>query len=535
MATTSFNSASAVTVTLTNSNLTATSTGTSASVQSIDFFPSGSANKFYFEYTLQSAVAANDFYGVAGPGYVYALTNYAGCLVTSGTIYTNGGSSGIALGAFVNGDVLCCAVDLARNQIWFRKNAGNWNNSATANPAISAGSISIGGFSAFFAPSCRFSASGSAITANFGASTFAQAAPSGFTAGWSTGAGTYAELTQAGLEVFAVGQTPAVNLTQAGLEIFAVGQTPAVNLTQVGLEIFASTQTGVTAALAATEQRDIASFNLSGTNIAQLAATERRDVASFSTFIGIRAVLAATEQRDVAAFSMLPPIHLAFALNDAIDTANFQLSTAWSGETTIFPVFPGLGFPVQRKPNWRTVIASHPSGGETRTALWPYPLWEFELTLEGLSGAKNAFGNLIGNSYQELLGFYLAHGGQLTAFLFRDPIFNQQTGGFCGAGDGTTTAFLFMRTIGGAAEPASWVVPTPTVYLNGLAQPLSTWQLVPPNNLVFLSPPGAGATITADFNYMFTCRFAEDSGDYEQQMINLFDMKSLKLRQVRTT
>ncbi len=217
-------------------------------------------------------------------------------------------------------------------------------------------------------------------------------------------------------------------------------------------------------------------------------------------------------------------------------------STVVGVSETVLPDLPAIGFPVHRRPHWRTVIGDHLSGGENRTALWTYPLWEFEITFEGLSASATQFPNLGAKSYQTLLGFYLICGGQFTPFLFNDPIFNTQVAGPVGVGDGATVDFFFMRQIGetgsGAVsvEPASYVIspPAPVVYFDGVVQS-SGWSIVQPNNLVFDSPPGDGVVITADFSYRFLCRFIEDTGDYEQFMINLFTMKSLKFRQVRTT
>ena len=39
--------------------------------------------------------------------------------------------------------------------------------------------------------------------------------------------------------------------------------------------------------------------------------------------------------------------------------------------------------------------------------------------------------------------------------------------------------------------------------------------------------------ISADFSYGFMCRFLEDTLDFEEFMDNLWQLKSLKFRQVR--
>ena len=158
----------------------------------------------------------------------------------------------------------------------------------------------------------------------------------------------------------------------------------------------------------------------------------------------------------------------------------------------VFPTLPGLGWPVHRRPTFRTIVAKHPSGGDVRTPLWTYPLWEFELAFEGLTASATDFPGLRANSLQILMGFFLAKGGAQNTFLFIDPDFNADTAVPLGTGDGTSTQFIFLRRMGSSIEPVSWVTGIPTVYLNGVAQPGSVWALQQPNILNFATPPGAG-------------------------------------------
>jgi hypothetical protein len=90
------------------------------------------------------------------------------------------------LGTWANGTVGGIAVDLDNRKIWFRKApAGNWNNSGTADPATNAGGVTIP--AGTMVPFVTFgaAAAGFVWTANFGASTFTGAVPSGFTSGWT--------------------------------------------------------------------------------------------------------------------------------------------------------------------------------------------------------------------------------------------------------------------------------------------------------------------------------------------------------------
>jgi|SRR5579871_361256 len=199
-----------------------------------------------------------------------------------------------------------------------------------------------------------------------------------------------------------------------------------------------------------------------------------------------------------------------------------------------FPIFPGLGWSAHKKPTFSTVVARHVSGREVRNSLYQNPIWQFELTFDGLtSSASGAFVGLGASSLQSLMGLYLQCQGQWGTFLFTDPTDNAVTGQMIATGDGATTSFPFSRTLGGFIEPVGWVTSVSAVYLDGASQG-SGWSLSAPNSLVFASPPGSGVVVSADFAWAFECRFDDDEADFEQFMANLWTLKSLKFRSVRT-
>ncbi len=72
------------------------------------------------------------------------------------------------------------------------------------------------------------------------------------------------------------------------------------------------------------------------------------------------------------------------------------------------------------------------------------------------------------------MGLYIQCQGQSGTFLYTDPTDNSATNQAIATGDGSTTVFTFVRTLGGATEPASWVTSVANVYLNGVNQP-SGW------------------------------------------------------------
>jgi uncharacterized protein (TIGR02217 family) len=201
----------------------------------------------------------------------------------------------------------------------------------------------------------------------------------------------------------------------------------------------------------------------------------------------------------------------------------------------VFPTLSGQGWSVHKKPTFSTIIASHASGREVRDALYDNPIWQFELTFDGLDGtATGTNGGLGAQSLQSLMGLFLACQGQYGAFLYSDPTDHAAAAQAIGTGDGSTTTFTLSRSLGGFVEPVGWATHVSAVYLNGTAQG-SGWSVTTPNSLVFATAPAAGAVVTADFTYAFLCRFDGDDLDFEQFMLNLWKADSVKFRSLRAS
>jgi len=194
-----FDPAMSSSVTLSGGNLIATNTGKvpanqGASVASVNARSSG---KYYFEATFITITGgANLGVGIGTTTSTYsglggsATTGNNG--LGSGTIWANGASTGISIGAYSNGQVAGVAVDLTNRKIWFRHSpSGNWNNNASYNPATNTGGITIP--SGAMVPFVTFGGSGgqanNVVAADFGASAFSGAVPSGFMPGWPIGLG----------------------------------------------------------------------------------------------------------------------------------------------------------------------------------------------------------------------------------------------------------------------------------------------------------------------------------------------------------
>jgi hypothetical protein len=201
-----------------------------------------------------------------------------------------------------------------------------------------------------------------------------------------------------------------------------------------------------------------------------------------------------------------------------------------------FPALAGLGWSSHKRPAFSTLVAAHVSGREVRDAQWQYPLWEFELTFDGLTDLSSPPANYVSlgsQSLQSLMGLFLQMQGQYGVFLYTDPTDNAVAAQALGVGDGTTTNFTFLRLMGGFAESVGWVTSVANVALDGVNQTLG-WSLATPNSLVFATAPGAGATVSASFSYAFQCRFLDDIEDFEQFMENLWLLQRLKFRSVRS-
>jgi uncharacterized protein (TIGR02217 family) len=199
-----------------------------------------------------------------------------------------------------------------------------------------------------------------------------------------------------------------------------------------------------------------------------------------------------------------------------------------------FPTLSGLGWSVHKKPIFSTIVVGHVSGREVRDALYQNPIWQFELTFDGLDSTAGAYPGLGPNSLQALMGFFLECQGQYGTFLYVDPTDSSATAVTFSTGDGTTESFTFSRYMGAFLEPVGWVTNVSNVYLNGVNQ-TSGWSLSTPNSVVFVSPPGSGVSIAATFAYAFQCRFDSDDMDFEQFMSALWKVDSLKFKSVRTS
>lgn len=199
------------------------------------------------------------------------------------------------------------------------------------------------------------------------------------------------------------------------------------------------------------------------------------------------------------------------------------------GTYSILPQLSARSWSVHQTPTFATHEASFVSGRSRRTAKMAAPLWEFELTYDVLSDTP-------GEDFAALIAFFNSLQGTTAPFRFEPAGLSPLAGQMLGTGDGTTTTFVFQRSIGAYAEPLAAVFDVTSVYELGVPMSSSFYAIDATGflaTLTFATAPAMGASISADFSYYSLCRFADDFEDVEEFAARLFRLKSLKLRSVK--
>jgi hypothetical protein len=102
-----------------------------------------------------------------------------------------------------------------------------------------------------------------------------------------------------------------------------------------------------------------------------------------------------------------------------------------------------------------------------------------------------------------------------------------------GVGDGARTVFALMATTGGAVEPVQASGGVSAVYLNGASSEGWTVSGGYAPAITFSTPPAAGVRVSADFDVLWLCRFAEDVADFENFSALLWRWGTVKLQTTR--
>lgn len=156
---------------------------------------SHSSGKYYFEATMGGNDASYAHSIGLASGTANLSSTSIGDTADSGSLfngdvqfYTTGGSGSTGISYNGTSHVVCVAVDLDNDNIWYRIGAGDWNNSGSNDPATNTGGKSISALTAdkplFVLCTADSTAGGgsanSVQTYNFGGSAYSHTPPSGF-------------------------------------------------------------------------------------------------------------------------------------------------------------------------------------------------------------------------------------------------------------------------------------------------------------------------------------------------------------------
>ncbi len=136
--------------------------------------------------------------------------------------------------------------------------------------------------------------------------------------------------------------------------------------------------------------------------------------------------------------------------------------------TATFPLLAGQDISFTKKPTFSTIVAPHVSGREVRDALYQNPIWQFEASFNALNSSPgDIYGGGVGaQSLQAIMGLFLQCQGQYGTFLFYDPTDYAVAAQGFGMGDGATTTFQLLRSLGSFAESVSqpWIPTTFSIF-----------------------------------------------------------------------
>lgn len=167
--------------------------------------------------------------------------------------------------------------------------------------------------------------------------------------------------------------------------------------------------------------------------------------------------------------------------------------------------------------------------GEIRASLQPYPLWKIKYECTFARGSEQDAG-----VYQYLAGFFIAMGGRFSDFLYEDPGDNHADNALLGIGDGATTTFQLLNSVGIGMNIIQNLNPdsTPIVFVNGAAISASAYTISYNGILQFTTAPVAGSVITWTGDFYYRVRFGDDETTFDQEFSNIWNNGDVTLQSV---
>lgn len=188
----------------------------------------------------------------------------------------------------------------------------------------------------------------------------------------------------------------------------------------------------------------------------------------------------------------------------------------------VFPTLPGLQFEFKRVPMWKTQIQEAVSGAEYRGRQMLSPRYTYKASYEFLRDRRQGYDEL-----RSLVGFFNAHYGSFDSWVFDDPDDDSVTAQAFGTGDGATTQFQLVRTLGGFAEPVYALNGAVQIFKGGVSQAQPGACSVDAFGLVtFVAAPAAAAALTWTGSFYWRCRFVQDSLEFAKFAWRLWNLQT---------
>lgn len=173
-----------------------------------------------------------------------------------------------------------------------------------------------------------------------------------------------------------------------------------------------------------------------------------------------------------------------------------------------FPSLPGLGFPIIRRQRWNALKSDALSGKRVRYSTYSYPLYDYELPFSLLRDGASFL------EIQILMGFINTVNGSAELWQYSDPNDNTATAQAFGAGDGASTNFQLVRTLGGFTEPVFLVNAITNIKISGT--PTAAYTVSSYGVITFNSPPALAAPLSWNGTFFWPCRFSDDAYEFSQ-------------------
>lgn len=185
----------------------------------------------------------------------------------------------------------------------------------------------------------------------------------------------------------------------------------------------------------------------------------------------------------------------------------------------VFPLLPGISWPVKRAPVFKNIIQTGITGQRTAVRQQFEPRWAYELEIEFVRN-KTGF-----TEFSDLLSVFQNCYGTFLPFLFNDIYDNHVADQTIGFGNGTINQFFLQRSLGGFNQRIAALNGSPVIKVAGITSSAT----IDSFGVVTLpAPPASGQAVTWTGNYYWICRFAEDQLDLSQFLPNYWDVKSVK-------